>query len=182
MTAFYRHCLRPLLFSRDSEEIHNFTLAALGWAGRHGVVCEALETFYGAAELPVELFGLRFPNPVGLAAGMDKRAAALPAWPALGFGFVELGGVTWHAQAGNPVPRIFRAVADQALINRMGFNNDGAYAMAATLANWRATGRWPRVPVGMNLGKSKITPLEAAADDYAKSFELVWPHADFFVV
>jgi dihydroorotate dehydrogenase len=113
---------------------------------------------------------------------MDKRGVALPAWAALGFGFVELGGVTWHAQAGNPAPRMFRAAADQALINRMGFNNDGAYALAARLAQWRAEDRWPAVPVGINLGKSKITPLERAADDYAQSFELLWPHADFFVV
>ncbi|HEY6168280.1 MAG TPA: quinone-dependent dihydroorotate dehydrogenase [Verrucomicrobiae bacterium] len=182
MSAFYRHCLRPLLFAQDSEEIHNRTVAALGWAGRSDVVLEGLRDFFGAPELPVKVFGLRFPNPVGLAAGMDKRAAALPAWPALGFGFVELGGVTWHAQSGNPAPRMFRAVPDRALINRMGFNNDGAYAMAAKLANWRAADRWPAVPVGINFGKSKITPLEQAAEDYAQSFELLWPHADFFVV
>jgi dihydroorotate dehydrogenase len=182
MTAFYRHCLRPLLFTQDSEEIHNRTLEALGPVSRQGLLLEALNSFFAAPEIPVDACGLRFPNPVGLAAGMDKRGVALPAWPALGFGFVELGGVTWHAQPGNPSPRMFRAVSDRALINRMGFNNDGAYALAARLAQWRAEDRWPAVPVGINLGKSKITPLEQAADDYAQSFELLWPHADFFVV
>jgi dihydroorotate dehydrogenase len=153
----------------------------LGWASRHETVCEALAAFYAALPLPVEAFGLKFPNPVGLAAGMDKHAAAAPVWPALGFGFSELGGVTWYAQPGNPAPRMFRAVADEALINRMGFNNPGAEELADTLANWRALGRWPAHPVGINLGKSKITPLEKAAEDYSNSLRLLWPHADFFV-
>jgi dihydroorotate dehydrogenase len=113
---------------------------------------------------------------------MDKHAAAAPVWPALGFGFSELGGVTWHAQPGNSSPRMFRAVPDEALINRMGFNNPGAGALAERLAHWRALGRWPAHPVGINLGKSKITPLEQAAEDYANSLRLLWPHADFFVV
>jgi dihydroorotate dehydrogenase len=113
---------------------------------------------------------------------MDKQAAAAPVWPSLGFGFSELGGVTWQAQPGNPVPRMFRAVPDEALINRMGFNNPGAEALANRLANWRALGRWPAHPVGINLGKSKITPLENAAGDYSSSLRLLWPHADFFVV
>ncbi|MBI3417633.1 MAG: quinone-dependent dihydroorotate dehydrogenase [Verrucomicrobia bacterium] len=182
MSWFYRNCLRPALFAQDSEEIHNRTLAALSWASRHESICEAGATFFGAPPLPVKLFGLNFPNPVGLAAGMDKHAAAAPIWPALGFGFSELGGVTWHAQPGNPAPRMFRAVADEALINRMGFNNAGAEAMALRLADWRARGRWPSHPVGINLGKSKITPLENAAADYANSFRVLWPHADFFVV
>lgn len=182
MSWFYRNCLRPALFAQDSEEIHNRTLAALGWASRHESICEAGEAFCGAPPLPVKLFGLNFPNPVGLAAGMDKHAAAAPIWPALGFGFSELGGVTWHAQPGNPAPRMFRAVPDEALINRMGFNNAGAEAMAQRLADWRARGRWPAHPVGINLGKSKITPLENAAADYANSFRALWPHADFFVV
>ena len=113
---------------------------------------------------------------------MDKHAAAVPAWEALGFGFVELGGVTWHAQSGNPMPRMFRAMRDEALINRMGFNNAGAEAMAAKLRDWRELGRWPKHPVGINLGKSKITPNEKAAEDYANSFRVLRPLADFFVV
>ena len=182
MSWFYRNLVRPALFSLDSEEIHNRTLSALGWVGRHGVLCEALASFYRPMDLPLELFGLTFPNPVGLAAGMDKHAAAVPAWEAVGFGFIELGGVTCHPQPGNPAPRLFRAVSDAALINRMGFNNPGAEAIASRLAEWRASGRWPNHPVGINLGKSKIVPLETAAADYANSFRIVGPHADFFVV
>jgi dihydroorotate dehydrogenase len=113
---------------------------------------------------------------------MDKHAAAVPAWEALGFGFVELGGVTWHSQPGNSGPRMFRAVKDGALINRMGFNNPGADAMAQKLGEWKARGDWPKHPVGINLGKSKVTPLERAAEDYANSFRLLHPVADFFVV
>jgi dihydroorotate dehydrogenase len=182
MSWFYRTLIRPALFTQDSEEIHNRTLAALGRVSRHENVCDTLATFYAAPALPVDAFGLLFPNPVGLAAGMDKQAAAAPVWPALGFGFSELGGVTWHAQPGNPAPRMFRAVADEALINRMGFNNSGAEALAERLANWRALGRWPSHPVGINLGKSRITSLEQAAEDYSNSLRLLWPHADFFVV
>jgi dihydroorotate dehydrogenase len=132
--------------------------------------------------MPVELFGLTFPNPVGLAAGMDKAAEAVPAWQALGFGHAELGAVTWHAQPGNPLPRIFRAPADEAIVNRMGFNNPGTESVAKELEHWQQLGRWPSHPLGMNLGKSKITPLEQAAEDYANSFRRLWPLLDFFVV
>jgi dihydroorotate dehydrogenase len=182
MSWFYRQLLRPALFLQNAEKIHERTLRGLGWAGRHPLVCGALASVFGAPELPVELFGLRFPNPVGLAAGMDKLAQALPAWAALGFGFTELGAATWHPQPGNPPPRLFRAIADEAIVNRMGFNNPGAAALAQTLASWRARGGWPRHPVGMNLGKSKVTPLAEAAEDYANSFRALWPHVDFFVV
>lgn len=182
MSWLYRTFIRPVLFTVESEEIHDCTLRWLARLSRHEVTLELLAAVCGAGELAVELWGLRFPNPVGLAAGMDKQAAAVPAWPALGFGFSELGAVTWHAQPGNPKPRLFRAVLDEALVNRMGFNNPGAEAVAEKLAGWRARGLWPRYPVGINLGKSKITPLETAAEDYAKSFRALWPHADFFVV
>ena len=182
MSWFYRNALRPLLFSQDAESIHNRTMGMLNWAGRHELICDAMRSFLGAAELPVELFGLRFPNPVGLAAGMDKNANALPAWAAMGFGFTELGAATWHAQPGNPQPRVFRAIAEEAIVNRMGFNNHGAEAIAEKLVYWKKLGRWPRHPVGMNLGKSKITPLDKAAEDYANSFRVLRPHLDFFVV
>ena len=182
MSWFYRRLIRPALFTQDSESIHNRTLAALGKCSRSPALCSLLSSLYSAPKLPVEVFGLKFPNPVGLAAGMDKHAAALPAWAALGFGFTELGGVTWHAQPGNPAPRMFRAVRDEALVNRMGFNNPGAEAMAAKLREWHDSGRWPKHPVGINLGKSKITPNEQAAGDYANSFRLLRPLADFFVV
>ena len=146
------------------------------------MACGALRALFGARDLPVHVFGLQFPNPVGLAAGMDKHAEALPAWRSLGFGFSELGAVTWHAQPGNPAPRVFRAIPDAAVVNRMGFNNPGAEAVAQNLARWRTSGRWPDHPVGMNLGKSKITPLNEAARDYANSFRLLRPYVDFFVV
>ena len=182
MSWFYRHLLRPVLFAQNSEVIHDRTLRALAFASRHETLVRAAGEFYSAPELLVELFGLKFPNPVGLAAGMDKHAAAVPIWPALGFGFSELGGVTWHAQPGNPSPRAFRAIADEALVNRMGFNNSGAEAMAEKLAAWKQSGHWPAHPVGINLGKSKITPLEKAAEDYANSFRALRDFADFFVV
>jgi len=182
MSWFYRNALRPLLFTQDAESIHNRTMAMLNWVGRNELVSDAMRSFLGAPELPIELFGLRFPNPVGLAAGMDKNAEALPSWAAMGFGFTELGAATWHAQPGNPPPRVFRAIPEDAIVNRMGFNNLGAEAIAEKLADWKKLGRWPAHPVGMNLGKSKITPLDRAAEDYANSFRVLRPHLDFFVV
>lgn len=182
MSWFYRTVVRPVLFAQDAEAIHGQMLQALGWAGRHEIACDALHSFYGAPPLPVELFGLSFPNPVGLAAGMDKRAEAVPAWAAMGFGHVELGTVTWLAQPGNPSPRIFRVIPDEAVVNRMGFNNEGALALAEALKEWRQLRRWPKTPVGISLGKSKVTPLEAAAEDYAQSFRALREQADFFVV
>jgi dihydroorotate dehydrogenase len=182
MSWFYRNALRPVLFTQDAESIHHRTIGMLNWVSRHEMVCDAMRSFLSAPELPTELFGLRFPNPVGLAAGMDKNAEALPAWAAMGFGFTELGAATRHAQPGNPQPRIFRAIPEEAIVNRMGFNNLGAEAIAEKLAGWKKSGRWPNHPVGMNLGKSKITPLDKAAEDYANSFRVLRPHLDFFVV
>ena len=113
---------------------------------------------------------------------MDKHAAAVPMWERLGFGFAELGGVTQYAQPGNDPPRMFRAVNEGALVNRMGFNNPGAEAVAQALQQWRARDQWPTHPIGINLGKSKVTPLEEAAEDYAFSFRTLQGLADFFVV
>ena len=182
MSWSYHHLIRPALFTQDAEQIHNRMMRTLGWVGRHEIACDALESFFGAPKLPMNALGLTFPNPVGLAAGMDKHAEALPTWAALGFGFAELGAVTWHAQPGNPAPRVFRAIPDAAIVNRMGFNNPGAEALARRLAEWKARGRWPSHPVGINLGKSKITPLDRAAEDYASSLRVLWPHVDFFVI
>jgi dihydroorotate dehydrogenase len=182
MPWFYDGLIRPVLFAQDAEKIHDRVLCALGCVSRSARLHRLVKSLYGAPQLPVELFGLKFPNPVGLAAGLDKFGRAVPAWSALGFGFCELGGVTGQAQSGNPAPRLFRAVQDQAIVNSMGFNNPGAAAMADTLAEWKRRGRWPGHPVGVNLGKSKITPLDKAAEDYAQSFRLLRPYADFFVV
>ena len=182
MSWLYQRIARPLLFRQESESVHNLVLGGLAWAGRSSASCRVLEAVQSTPELPVEAFGLSFPNPLGLAAGMDKQAAAVPVWEAMGFGFCELGGVTRHAQPGNDKPRMFRAIADEALINRMGFNNPGATTLAQRLAEWRALGRWPCHPVGINLGKSKVTPLEDARNDYGFSFRQLWSLADFFVV
>lgn len=182
MSWFYQQVIRPALFSYDSEKIHDATLQGLSWLSLSRLGLDALQSFYEAPRLPVHLWGLEFPNPVGVAAGMDKAAVAVPAWEAMGFGFVELGGVTWHPQPGNPSPRMFRAPADEALVNRMGFNNGGAEAVARRLADWKARGLWPKSPVGINLGKSKITPNEQAAEDYRQSFSALRQLADFFVV
>ncbi|MGE5827514.1 MAG: quinone-dependent dihydroorotate dehydrogenase, partial [Micromonosporaceae bacterium] len=126
----------------------------------------------------VEVFGLRFANPVGLAAGIDKDGLALPAWPALGFGFVELGTVTWQPQEGNERPRLYRLPASEAIINRMGFNNRGA----ADLARRLDAAPRPPVPVGISLGKSRTTPLAEAVPDYLASLRALHRHGDYFAV
>nr|UXE44767.1 dihydroorotate dehydrogenase (quinone) [uncultured bacterium] len=182
MSWWYRRVIRPLLFAQEAEAVHERTMRALSIASRNSVLRGALSLFFRAEPVPIELFGLRFPNPVGLAAGMDKYATAIPAWRALGFGFSELGGVTMHAQPGNERPRLFRAISEEAIVNRMGFNNPGAAAFAAALAGWRERGLWPQHPVGINLGKSKMTSLEKAPKDYAESFRLLRPYAEFFIV
>ncbi len=182
MSWAYRALARPFLFAQDPEDVHERTLRLLrivsGSAWLRGLTRLAL----GAPNLPVEAWGLRFPNPVGLGAGLDKEGAAVPAWAAMGLGFSELGAVTWHAQPGNDRPRVFRAVPEEAIVNRMGFNNPGARAFAETLRRWRERGGWPAHPVGVNLGKSKITPLAEAPADYANSLRVLWPWADFFVI
>lgn len=132
--------------------------------------------------LAQRLWGLRFPNPVGLAAGYDKWGTGIRAWHAMGFGFAEIGTVTALAQDGNPPPRLVRLPSDRALINRMGFNNDGAAATAHRLAQFDRQGLLHRIPVGVNIGKSKLTPLEDATRDYADSLDRLWPYADYIVV
>jgi dihydroorotate dehydrogenase len=177
VTAFER-ALRPVLFrfgGGDAERAHEFTLKRLSGLGPRAL---ALLRARYAESAPVEAFGLTFPNPVGLAAGMDKNGVALPAWPALGFGFVEAGTVTAHAQPGNDKPRLFRLRDSEAIINRMGFNNAGAAALAARLAE---LGPLP-VPLGISLGKSKITPIDDAVDDYLTSYNLLRPYASYIAV
>ena len=132
--------------------------------------------------LEKKVFGLTFPNSIGLAAGFDKNALALPAWAAMGFGFIEAGTITAQPQPGNPKPRIFRIPEMGALINRMGFNNDGADAIAERLGRLKSAERWPAVPIGINIGKTKITPIEKATGDYLYSFEKLFPYADYFVL
>ncbi|PYK11737.1 MAG: dihydroorotate dehydrogenase (quinone) [Verrucomicrobia bacterium] len=178
MKNLYHSLVRPLLFSLDAEAAHHFTIASLRSASRFDLALRALKQFAPPAK-PKTLFGLTFPNPIGLAAGLDKNGVALPAWAALGFGFIEIGTVTAMAQSGNPKPRVFRLPAQRAVINRLGFNNDGADVVAKRLRRLRQSGRWPAVPVGINIGKSRTTPLECAADDYLYSFRLLRDLADY---
>lgn len=177
----YERLVRPLLFSLSPEAAHNLAIRNLRAASHWPAALRQLERFQPSPK-PTTVFGLTFPNPVGLAAGFDKNGVAIPAWAALGFGFVEVGTVTAKAQPGNPKPRIFRFPQQQALINRLGFNNDGAEVVAARLRALRESRRWPAIPVGINLGKSKVTPIEQAADDYLYSFRLLAPLADYVVL
>src|SRR5437868_9810259 len=181
MKNLYERLVRPLLFSLDAEAAHHFTIALLGSASHFGLALRVLR-FFQPPSKPKTLFGLNFPNPIGLAAGLDKNGVALPAWAALGFGFVEIGTVTAKAQPGNPEPRIFRLPRQQALINRLGFNNEGADGIAVRLRKLRESGRWPAVPVGINIGKSRATPIEKAADDYLYSFRLLRDLADYIAL
>jgi dihydroorotate dehydrogenase len=174
--------LRPILFrlARDPEAIHERTLNALAALGASPplLALVRLACAFRHPSLRRELWGLPFVNPLGLAAGFDKNAVALPAWGALGFGFVEVGTVTRLAQPGNPRPRLFRLPADRALVNRLGFNNEGAEAVAARLARAGPRG----YPLGISLGKSKLAPLEEAADDYCASLGALYRHGDYFAV
>src|SRR4051794_14555718 len=165
----YQRLVRPIAFSLSAEAAHHAPIRNLAWASSRPAFLRMFERFKPPAASKT-VFGLTFPNPVGLAAGFDKNGVALPAWAALGFGFIEIGTVTAKAQPGNPKPRIFRYPEQQALINRLGFNNDGADAISKRLGALRESGRWPAVPVGINLGKSKLTPLEEAVDDYLYSY------------
>jgi dihydroorotate dehydrogenase len=179
--AAYERFVRPILFSLSPEAAHNLAIRNLHAASSLPFVLRMLERFQPPPN-PKTVFGLAFPNPVGLAAGFDKNGVAIPAWAALGFGFVEVGTVTAKAQPGNPKPRIFRYPKQEALINRLGFNNDGADIVAARLRGLRESGRWPAMPVGINIGKSKVTPIENAVDDYLYSFRLLAPLADYVVL
>ncbi len=184
----YQSFLQSLLFNRlnaDPEVVHQQLIRTCAWIDRQGdrfpaaFLRQQLRQQLEIATPPLkqQLWGLEFPNPVGLAAGFDKDGVAAGLWSSFGFGFAEVGTVTAQAQPGNPRPRLFRLPLDRAAINRMGFNNQGAAAMAATLK-----ARTQQVPLGINLGKSKITPLEQAVEDYLSSFQLLYDFGDYFVV
>lgn len=163
---------RPLLFALDPETAHELTLGLSDAPLRLGLL-----RFRRPAPLPVTAFGLQFPNPVGLAAGLDKNAEHINALAALGFGFIEVGTVTPRPQPGNPKPRMFRLPSAQAVINRFGFNNVG---VAAFVENVRRA-RFPGV-LGINIGRNFDTPNERAADDYVTCLEAVYPHASYVTV
>jgi dihydroorotate dehydrogenase len=171
----YERLLRPLLFALDPETAHQFALACLRVTGR---LCPRPT----AKTTGVSAFGLNFRHRVGLAAGLDKNGVALPAWEALGFSFVEIGTVTAEAQPGNPRPRIFRYPKQNALINRLGFNNDGAEIVAERLTKLREHGGWPGIPVGINIGKSRATSVGGAVEDYLFSFRKLRAHADYIAL
>jgi len=203
----YQTLLRPLLFSglrTDPEWLHQQSLNVLGWLDDGSVsqlpwILTQLERSLSVSDprLQQQLWGLTFANPMGLAAGFDKDGIAAGLWSRFGFGFAELGTVTFHAQPGNPQPRLFRLPLDQAVLNRMGFNNQGAAALAERLkglgVRCQASGLPQHAPslqplapcpspIGINLGKSKITSLEEAAADYVGSFRLLKDVGDYFVV
>jgi len=184
MDFFYEKLVRPLLFKLDSERAHELgvsAMAALGWVKP---VCRLMESWNKLPESqfrPVEAFGLKFPNAVGLAAGFDKNARAWPAAAAMGFGHVEIGTVTALAQPGNPQPRMFRYPEEEAVINRMGFNNQGADLVAQRLAKQPGIGH-RRIPLGVNLGKSKAADLDRAVEDYLRSFGKLAEFADYIVL
>jgi dihydroorotate dehydrogenase len=168
--SLYHSVVKPFFFLFDPEKVHELVMGTLS----KGLISTPA---YHDSILEQTLFGTWFRNPIGLAAGFDKNAIALNHWHRLGFGFVEAGTITYHAQPGNPKPRLFRLPEDRALINRMGFNNEGAEAAAQRFASAKA-----RIPVGINLGKSKITELVDAPKDYLESYRLLHTYGDYFVV
>jgi dihydroorotate dehydrogenase len=177
----YERLLKPILFQMDPEKAHHWIIGSLAEGANLPGSKRVLKALY---EVPANgcleqtVFGLKFSNPVGLAAGLDKNAEAIPVLSSIGFGHVEVGTLTPRPQPGNELPRLFRLPEDRALINRMGFNNRGAQKAAKELASLRDR----PVPVGINIGKNKITPNEQAADDYRACIGILYPHADYFVV
>lgn len=167
--------IRPLLFMIEPERIHALVFGMLRLPGLKGFFQSVYQVKH--PRLEKKLFGLTFKNPVGLAAGFDKDAKLIDALASLGFGFIEIGTLTPKAQPGNDKPRLFRLPADQALINRMGFNNEGVLAAAARLKN-----RKSRILIGGNIGKNKATPNESAQSDYVNCFNALYEEVDYFVV
>ncbi len=166
----------------DPERAHRLVFGALRRLGPVARGAARLGAPRPSGEAALEIAGLRLPSPVGLAAGLDKDGELARLWPCLGFGFVELGTVTAHPQEGNPRPRLFRFPEAQALVNRMGFNNRGSEALAVRLGGLRDQGWRPLSPIGVNIGKSKVTPLDAAVEDYVLSTQRLAPVADYLVI
>ncbi|MFL6100616.1 MAG: quinone-dependent dihydroorotate dehydrogenase [Actinomycetales bacterium] len=174
----YERLVRPTLFRLDPERAHDLALGGLAAASALAGPIQRRRARVAETGAGTTVFGLDFPSRVGVAAGLDKDGRALRAWPLLGFGFIEVGTVTAQPQPGNPAPRLFRLPADRAIVNRMGFNNAGAAALAVRL---HRLGPLP-VPLGISLGKSRATPVEDAVDDYLSSLRLLHAFADYVVV
>jgi dihydroorotate dehydrogenase len=169
------HLARPLLFKFDPEVIHRLTLLAIRYAGLLPPTCALLRAMFEVNDprLEVEAFGVKFRNPIGLAAGYDKDGVAVRGLSALGFGHIEVGTVTRHRQIGNPKPRVYRVIESQGVINSMGFPNSGVDALKI---------RRGAAKVGINIGKSKDTPIERAAEDYVELFKRVYREADYVAI
>jgi dihydroorotate dehydrogenase len=174
--GFYTRVARPILFSLDAEAAHDLAMAALGSAVAPPLLRSRARA--GDPRLALRLFNRNFENPIGLAAGLDKQGTAVAAWESLGFGFAEVGTVTPRPQPGNPRPRLFRLPDDEAIINRFGFNSEGAGAVARNLGRHARH----RMPLGVNIGKNKDTPNEQAVDDYSACAEVLRPHADYLAI
>ena len=181
MGRVFRFISRPLLAVQDSEKAHGRSLLMLRILSSNPFTRFMLRTLYKPTHnLPIHRFGIDFEHPFGMAAGMDKRAEALRGWESIGLGFSEIGGITMLEQKGNPKPRMFRHGGDKALVNRMGFNNPGSEKVALRLKKSRKYNR--KIPVWANLGKSKLTPLSEAKDDYATTLRRLWCDIDLFVI
>ena len=177
----YQKVMKPIFFRMDPETAHHITIGGLSVAGKVPGATGVLQAMYGTGrrpELETELWGVRFPNPIGLAAGLDKDGQAIKAFSAIGFGFIEVGTVTPKPQPGNELPRLYRLPADQALINRMGFNNKGIDYLAERLKEARTR----KIPVVANIGKNKATPNEDAIEDYLACIRTLYPYSDVFAV
>lgn len=182
MGFYYENLVRPVLFKMDPEKAHDLGVTALDYLGRVPLLCRWLESWNLVRyERPVEAFGLTFPNAVGLAAGMDKNGRFFRAASALGFGHVDIGTVTHLKQPGNERPRVFRYPESRAIINRMGFNNEGAEAVAERLKRTLSRKR-QNIPIGINIGKSKVVPLDQAVEDYRAAFNELVEYADFLTI
>ena len=177
----YKSLIRPLLFRKDPEQSHEMMLGLLA---RMEFLYGTLEDFYKVEDerLAVKIGSLTFSNPVGLAGGFDKNVTAPKMISAFGFGFMEVGAITAQAQPGNPKPRLYRLLEDNALINRLGFNNEGAAAIAIKLDRLRARNGRPKIPLGMNIGRTKIVETKDAVGDFLSCFEQLFPHGDFFTL
>lgn len=183
LNQVYQFGLRPILLNIDPERSHKLAIACCQGISDSPQLRSLVHKLcaFEHPRLQQKLWGIEFDNPIGLAAGFDKDAIAIGAWSSLGFGFAEVGTITAYPQPGNPTPRLFRLPADLAILNRMGFNNRGAEATAIALKAYREKHQL-NYPLGINLGKSKITPLEQAWQDYASSFKLLKQLGDYFVV
>lgn len=182
MGYYYEKVVRPTLFRMDPEKAHDLGVTALDYLSRVRPLCRVMESVNMVrGHHPIELFGLKFPNAVGLAAGMDKNGRFWRAAAALGFGHIEIGTITHLQQPGNERPRVFRYPESGAIINRMGFNNEGAEAIAERLKKSLGKSK-SRIPLGINIGKSKVVPLDQAVEDYTATFSALVEYADYFTI